>query len=732
MDATYRVAFALHATIVFRMVVEAPFWSLFNSKYLQGDFMPRFASRYRQRASVLPDDFSSDPRTQLWILRSILAGDPRYVSAKSLAYEDADILWAAGLSHLWPAPKSEPSPDTIREAAFEKLESLQNNELPVDAALDQNVLHLAGALHLNDVECALLSFGTRLRVSTPLAKAFANRESQNPREIFLNLSWILDCSVHEIRMALGPEGSLREVGLMQVARQRGFGISVEVMEGLEDILLTPHDDAESLLGQFFQQSDAPKLEAADYRHMAEDLTLLQRFLEGAHREKSTGVNILLHGPPGTGKTELARVLAKSLAADAFDIKVEDRDGDSIDGGRRCAAFRLCQRILSRHTRALVIFDEIEDAFPSRPKRLSAMTLGERDVEKGWVNRLLESNPVPAIWISNSVAQLDPAMLRRFDLVVELRSPPQSVRRGVVEQHLGSLGLSDVFLENIANQNALAPADIASLGKVAKLSTGTEALEPLLARALAQRLKLSDQAPALVARQVGPAWNPAFVQSVPAIEPILEGLCRTKRGRILLYGPPGTGKTALAKVLAQRCDLPLMVRPASSLLSKWVGDSEKSIASMFAEAKAEGALLLLDEADSFLRDRRDARASWEVTRVNEMLMQMEHFEGLFICSTNLVDGLDDAAFRRFDLKIRFEALNKKNRVRLLQEACCNTDWETGDSLRAESLRGLTPGDVSAALRRFEMLGEDLTPDALLSSLEEDLRLKSKSLRTPVGF
>lgn len=77
---------------------------------------------------------------------------------------------------------------------------------------------------------------------------------------------------------------------------------------------------------------------------------------------------------------------------------------------------------------------------------------------------------------------------------------------------------------------------------------------------------------------------------------------------------------------------------------------KNIASAFSEAERDNAVLLIDEVDSFLRDRRDAKASWEVTQVNEMLTQMEQFQGVLIASTNLIEGFDQAALRRFDLKL----------------------------------------------------------------------------------
>ena len=92
------------------------------------------------------------------------------------------------------------------------------------------------------------------------------------------------------------------------------------------------------------------------------------------------------------------------------------------------------------------------------------------------------------------------------------------------------------------------------------------------------------------------------------------------------------------------------------LCGWVGGSEKNIAKAFSEAEKRGAILVLDEVDSFLQDRSGANMSWEVSQVNEMLTQMESFEGIFIATTNFMDTLDRASIRRFDMKVEFKPLD----------------------------------------------------------------------------
>ena len=99
------------------------------------------------------------------------------------------------------------------------------------------------------------------------------------------------------------------------------------------------------------------------------------------------------------------------------------------------------------------------------------------------------------------------------------------------------------------------------------------------------------------------------------------------------------------------------------MSKFVGETEQNMAGMFREAENEKAVLLLDEADSFLQDRRGAQRTYEVTEVNEMLQGMERFNGIFVCTTNLMDRIDQAALRRFTFKIRFKPLTAVQREKM---------------------------------------------------------------------
>ena len=209
---------------------------------------------------------------------------------------------------------------------------------------------------------------------------------------------------------------------------------------------------------------------------------------------------------------------------------------------------------------------------------------------------------------------------------------------------------------------------------------------------------------------------------------------TSAGALCFYGAPGTGKTALAHYIAKEIELPLMVKRASDIVSPFVGETEQRIALMFRQAQQDGAMLLLDEADSFLAERQSAKNSWEVTAVNEMLTQMERFDGLFICSTNLMQRLDAASLRRFALKIKFDYLKPEQRWQLFlaHTKKISSAQESKCREQLNQLNNLAPGDFATVRRQAALLGITLTAEELVKRLTQECKNKAGNSNRPIGF
>jgi AAA+ superfamily predicted ATPase len=477
---------------------------------------------------------------------------------------------------------------------------------------------------------------------------------------------------------------------------------------------------------------APKLCWEQFGHLGDLRGLARTYAHQALASRKMGVNFLLHGAPGTGKTEFVRALAKELDCDLFEVSTEDSDGDPIGGATRLQALRLLQEI-TRGRRAMVVFDEIEDVFPRQnfffgPQHRSVHA-------KGWVNRMVETNPSVTCWLTNAVDALYPAFVRRFDLVIEVKALPAKVR----EAQLRALPLS-LPSETIAKLVAcadLTPAVVQRAAAVVQtVSAATPGLDVTGSMELLVDQTLHAQGHDRLKSPLNPGshFDPACINCDFDPVQLVAGLRAHRSARICLYGPPGTGKTACAQWIARELELSLQVRRASDLLSPYVGMAEKQIAAAFQEAQDSGAALLIDEVDSFLQDRAKARQGWEVTQVNEFLTQLESFSGLLLASTNLLDGFDPAAMRRFDLKAKFDFLLSGQARRLLQihlGAIGKGEATAGELARLDRCGVLTPGDFAAVARqhRFRPFG---TPSDWIIALESECRHKPGHRRPAIGF
>ena len=358
--------------------------------------------------------------------------------------------------------------------------------------------------------------------------------------------------------------------------------------------------------------------------------------------------------------------------------------------------------------------------------------------KLFVNQLLETNPVPTIWVANEVGHIDPAYLRRFDFSFEMGVPPVTVRRGILQAYLHGHAISEQCLNDLAQQESLSPAQVEKAAKVLALvgKTATDR-EATLRLVIDNGMALLNQTP----NDAYPSLSECHYAldylnpdcDIPALVAQLKRAPQSV-GAMCFYGAPGTGKTALAHFIAREIGLPLIARRASDILSPYVGETEQKIAGMFKQALQAGALLLLDEADSFLAERQSARNTWEITSVNEMLTQMERFDGLFICSTNLMQRLDAASLRRFALKIKFDYLKPEQRWQLFraQFKQLSTRYEADHRAALNQLNTLTPGDFATVRRQAALFNVTLTAEEWLLRLTQECRNKMGGMKQPIGF
>ena len=485
---------------------------------------------------------------------------------------------------------------------------------------------------------------------------------------------------------------------------------------------------------FFSKTKEPELTIEDYQHVPEAMATLIPYLSKALATKRTGVNVLLYGDPGTGKTQLTRVIGREVNAKILEVSCRPIENNREKRTSRLRAWENAGLCLEPEERALFVMDECEDIFMSGLQIFNNHPVRDNKAE---INHLLENNPHPTFWLTNSLTGMEAAMLRRFDIVLEVMQPTVSQRRRIIDKAAGDL-LSDIMKDRLARTEKLAPGVITRTLSVIKVLD-----QMSLAERDSKALSLINSVLNVQkAGQVAPAapiadavYDTAFVNTDEDLVALANGVRQSPSARICLYGPPGTGKSAYAAWLAKTLEKPLLIKKASDFLSKWVGETETNIAAAFREAAQDDAVLLIDEADSFLQDRTRSEHSWETTQVNEMLTQMEQFTGIFIATTNLVDTLDPASLRRFDLKAEFKCLKTEQRRQLFCrwiETLKLTPDAKAENLIA-SISNLTPGDFAATARqsRFRPI---LTAEDFARRLGADCRLKevNAGVGKPIGF
>lgn len=597
--------------------------------------------------------------------------------------------------------------------------------------LEANLALLGRQFALTNAEQTVLALAVLLRADEDLHQVAVFAKGQV--NVAVQISRILGLSSTVVGEILSPGSRLRRSGLIEVQSGQSPDHNLQLRRGglrkLASARITSIDD---LFGAFLHASPLATLSQEDFAHLRPNLDFVTSLVREAIDSKRSGVNVLLYGPPGTGKTELARTLASELRAPLFEVSSVDEGGAPIDPRARLAGSATAQCMLSGR-RALLVFDEIDSIFNDGSDFFGKPTTAESS--KAWVNNLLEQNQIPTIWIANRIWNMDPAFIRRFDLVIKLDPPPMRQRLQLLERQCGGF-LDDHQMQRLARVGTITPAILARAASVVRRLEvdlpRSQALEAVLDGTLQGQGHPTVRRSCRGAPPAG--YDISLCNASEDLSLLAEGLARSQAGRICLYGPPGTGKTAFGYWLASTLDKPLLLKRTSDVQSPFVGEMERKLAKVFEEAARDQAVLQIDEVDSFLRDRRDARHIWEVSQVNEFLTQLESFDGIFIASTNLMDGLDQAALRRFDYKIQVTYLRPEQSWQMLNRQI--DDWKlpmtNADWCRRElaNMTLLTPGDFAVVARRHALCPYQAC-QAVVAALRSEIRAKSPAGRR-IGF
>lgn len=541
------------------------------------------------------------------------------------------------------------------------------------------------------------------------------------------LKILLGISRQELRKVLRRRSPLTQTGLLTssnifepISEASDIDwVNHRIVYALQEPFANSLDLANFMLGD----PVAPELEYGDFDHMADMRDFATRLLRGARESKQPGINVLLYGNTGTGKSQFCRVVAREAGMTLHEVRSNHGFAEQARGSFRLKELQLANSLLSGRSDSLIMFDEMEDIIESDLERMG----NDSPVieSKAYFNTLLETHQTPILWTTNNIHDIDPAFLRRMTLIVEFRTPPRQARERIWKRTLARHGMSlpDDFVSRLSASHELSPGFVGNAVVAAKLTGDQQDVMTVLnsaARAMRAR--------PLAALSESDDFDQSLVNCAQPVAELTSAMLRARDRNfsLCLYGPPGTGKSAYARYLAASLGMEVLVRRASDLLGMFLGQSEHNIAAMFAEAVDRKAFLIVDEADSLLRERGAANHSWEVTQVNEMLTWMEQHPLPYAFTTNLMDGLDRAAMRRFTFKARFDYLLPGQAIHAFRHFL-----HAEPPAEITRLDRLTPGDFRVVKARAEIL-EISDPQRLLNMLREEVALKRDGAARAIGF
>ena len=458
------------------------------------------------------------------------------------------------------------------------------------------------------------------------------------------------------------------------------------------------------------------LKRENFDYMVDDFDKISDILSGGIVNNQKGINILLYGRPGTGKTEIAKSICEMSGLHLYTTAENQADKDT-----RLTNLAHIQTVLKKDDNAVILFDEAEDVFCLSP-------FSSHTPSKLYVNRTLENNVRPVIWITNNLENIDKAYIRRFTIALQMPTPDERAKtntwKRIFEKH--SLEISDEELKRIANKYHVPLAVMDTAVKNAKLMNDCKiidyTIDNLMSAMTGQLAKNK--------KNNGVKFNTELLNTDVNLENLSNQIKNKnlKNFSLCLYGAPGTGKTAFCEHMAELLGMNIIKKRASDINGQYVGQTEKNIARAFQEAHAQKAILVFDEADSFLMDRKYAVRSWEVSCVNEMLTQMENAEYPFICTTNLMDNIDKAALRRFSFKVKYDFLSLDQVITAFKDFFGQTVIKD----EIADLICLSPGDFAVVKKQADML--DITDKyELISRLRQEQQVKNiRNNKIKIGF